>query len=522
MRLATKTVGTEIFMKRPLTLTSIAFACLVALMGCVAGCGLKSALPEIASGTLTITSGDSSNTTLSSTSIIKNTQTSLKAKWIESNGTSTDVTTQVSWSSSDTAIATISSAGIVSAISVGTTYIGASLSGLGGAALALQVSAAPVALTPSYPLTAISISTSSTSISAGVTAAYIATGTYSDGSTAVITSSVTWYSSNTTVASLAGSGGVLGLTAGTTNISASLGVITSATSTLTVTQPFLYISTPANTVNVCKVVNGGPTLTGCGATGSGFTSLQQITVSPGGNFLYVSNYDGLNSIDYCAINQTTGALSGCTSKANMYGPLGAGFNGSGDALYISSGSGVVRYTVNTTNGALTNSGIFTFPPFPTSGFCEAPGHVVGNAANTFMYVLATWCANTNIVSCAVSNTALSCTRVTSSNMTGTGSPLVINPAGTKLYFIQSGAVKLCNLNTTDGSIVGGACSTTALAAAGFTSIGGVVINAANTYAFITDNGANKVYSCAINADGTFSGCVQQAIITGGGSMAYKN
>lgn len=61
----------------------------------------------------------------------------------------------------------------------------------------------------------------------------MATGTYSDGSTAIITSKVTWTSGTVGVATIKSSGLATGVSAGTTVIKATLGAV-NGTANLTV------------------------------------------------------------------------------------------------------------------------------------------------------------------------------------------------------------------------------------------------------------------------------------------------
>ena len=93
----------------------------------------------------------------------------------------------------------------------------------------------------------ITISPSGSTISTGTTLQYTATGYYSNGAiTPGIT--VSWSSSNTTVASINGTTGVAaGLTAGTTTITATALGITSSTTTLTVAGLTSIAVTPATT-----------------------------------------------------------------------------------------------------------------------------------------------------------------------------------------------------------------------------------------------------------------------------------
>lgn len=85
-------------------------------------------------------------------------------------------------------------------------------------------------------LSSIAVTPDSPSISAGWTQPFTATGTYSDSSTDNITSSVTWSSSNNTVAIIFGNGLALSFAEGTSIITATLNNI-SGNTTLTVGPP---------------------------------------------------------------------------------------------------------------------------------------------------------------------------------------------------------------------------------------------------------------------------------------------
>ena len=90
--------------------------------------------------------------------------------------------------------------------------------------------------TPEPPtLTSISVTPASPSIAVGQTQQFTATGTFDDESTADITSTATWTSSDTAVATIDGSGLATGVSAGTTNITASQDDVTSDPASLDVT-----------------------------------------------------------------------------------------------------------------------------------------------------------------------------------------------------------------------------------------------------------------------------------------------
>ncbi len=96
-------------------------------------------------------------------------------------------------------------------------------------------------------LVSIAVTPASSSITAGATQQFVATGTYSDSSTQNLTGSVAWSSSNAGVASISAAGLASGLAAGSTSIVATSGAISGSTS-LTVTPPTLVsiAVTPSN------------------------------------------------------------------------------------------------------------------------------------------------------------------------------------------------------------------------------------------------------------------------------------
>ena len=145
-----------------------------------------------------------------------------------SDGSKQNLTSQATWTSSNTSIATVSTTGLATAAATGSTKIQAFLGGLNGST-ALTVTAAgatlqSIAVTPANP-----------SITAGNSLQFTATGTFGDGSTSNITSSVTWASSNAAAATITSAGLATAVTAGqSTTILATQGAISSST-TLAVT-----------------------------------------------------------------------------------------------------------------------------------------------------------------------------------------------------------------------------------------------------------------------------------------------
>ncbi|MGA2160531.1 MAG: Ig-like domain-containing protein, partial [Dehalococcoidia bacterium] len=114
-----------------------------------------------------------------------------------SDGTTHDITTQVTWSSSNPAAATISTSGLATAVAAGTTTITATSGTVSGSTILTVGSAtlSSIAVTPANP-----------NVTGGATQQFTATGTFSDGTTQDITSSVTWTSSNPAAATISTSG----------------------------------------------------------------------------------------------------------------------------------------------------------------------------------------------------------------------------------------------------------------------------------------------------------------------------
>lgn len=168
-----------------------------------------------------------------------------------SDGSTANVTSTATWTSSSTATATINAAGLATAVAAGSTTITAALTGVSGTA-ALTVTAV---VPPPPPLSSIAVTPATPSIAVGATQQFTATGTYSNGTTAVITSTVTWTSSSPADATISSGGLATGTAAGSTTIKASLSGV-SGTSALTVTSPSQTVTSIAVTPNTASFAMG--------------------------------------------------------------------------------------------------------------------------------------------------------------------------------------------------------------------------------------------------------------------------
>ena len=147
------------------------------------------------------------------------------------DGSTQDLTSSVTWTTSPAGLATVSAGGVLTAQTAGAVSVTAAMGGVSGSA---SVTIAP-------KLVSIAITPASKTIAASTKWQFLAKGTYSDASVVDITGSVSWSSSNPAVATISDTtptkGLALGVAGGTTNITATSGTIKSTTpAVLTVTS----------------------------------------------------------------------------------------------------------------------------------------------------------------------------------------------------------------------------------------------------------------------------------------------
>lgn len=168
-----------------------------------------------------------------------------------SDGTTGDVTSKSTWTSSSTSVVTINASAVATAVAAGSATITATDGAISATTTLTITSSTP----PPATLLSIAVTPASPSIVVGATQQFTATGTYSDGTTANITSKVAWSSSSTAVATINASGLATGVTAGSANISAALsGVTGTAALTVSSTTP------PPPTLSSISVTPANPSI----------------------------------------------------------------------------------------------------------------------------------------------------------------------------------------------------------------------------------------------------------------------
>ena len=265
--------------------------------------------------------------------IAKGTNKQFTATGTYSDSTTQNLTNSVTWSSSNTGVATISNAagskGLATPVAAGSTTVTAA-SGSISASTTLTVNAATLvslAITPANP-----------AIAKGTNQQFTATGTYTDSSTQNLTNSVTWSSSNTGVATISNAAGSKGLAtpvaAGSTTVTAASGSISASTS-LTVNAATLVslAITPANPT----IANG--TNQQFAATGTYSDSTTQDLTN---TVTWTSSNTGVATISNAAGSKglATAAAAGSTTISAVSG------NVSGTATLTVTGNGTAALTWN--------------------------------------------------------------------------------------------------------------------------------------------------------------------------------
>ena len=217
-----------------------------------------------------------------------------------SDGSAHDITSQATWTSSNTAVATINTSGLATGVATGTTTISAALGGVSNSTT-LTVLAPPT-------LMSITVKPMNTNIWVGASLQFTATGTYLDGSTNNLSSQVMWTSSNSGVVTINTSGLATGIATGTTTISAALGGVSNSTTLTVQALPTLtsIAVTPANP-NIWKGASLQFTATGAYLDGSTNNLSSQVA--------WTSSNTGVATINTSGL--ATGVSTGTTTISAM-------------------------------------------------------------------------------------------------------------------------------------------------------------------------------------------------------------
>ncbi len=239
-------------------------------------------------------------------SVPVNTVQQLTATGSYTDGSSADLTSLVTWTSSAISKANVDASGVVTGIAAGSASITATLNSVSGSTTVTV--AAP-------SITAISVSPDGLTLPLNVTQQFVATASYSDGSSQDLVTGVTWSSSATSVATIDNNGMASLLTAGTVTITATVGSLTD-TATITVVGAHLTsIAISPATPTMAAGTEQQFTATGSFDDGSTqvLPTVQWTSTSP--NILAVSS-SGLGTAvaaGNSTLSATSGSITGTTS-----------------------------------------------------------------------------------------------------------------------------------------------------------------------------------------------------------------
>src|SRR5215470_2269064 len=228
----------------------------------------------------------------------------LTATGTYSDGSTSNLTSSVNWTSSDPTVETVSNSGLVTGVGLGTAMITAA-----SGAVSIHTS---VAVTPA--LVSIAVTPSTPSIAVNGTQQFTATGTYSDSSQQDITGSVTWSSSDGNVATMTNAGLATGVAAGSVTIHAVSGNVNGST-TLTVTPILASLSVTA--ADPIIDINTSTQFTAIGhlSDGSAQDYTQLVSWSAPGSIASIDN-NGLATglaIGMVTVTASVGSISGSAS-----------------------------------------------------------------------------------------------------------------------------------------------------------------------------------------------------------------
>jgi uncharacterized protein YjdB len=225
-----------------------------------------------------------------------------------SDGSTGDLTSTATWTSSAPNVATVSAGGVANALAVGSVTATA-MAGQKTGTISLTV--IPAALV------SLAINASSSEIPLGSTEQLTATGTYSDGSEHDVTSVTAWTSSQPNIALVSSSGLVTAEAIGSASVSATVGTVGAQTQ-FTVTPPAL-VSIAVNSTRTAIPLGETQQLTAIGTYTDGSTPDLTNTVTWTSSLPNIATVSAGGVVTALAVGSTDlqAALSGVTASITL-------------------------------------------------------------------------------------------------------------------------------------------------------------------------------------------------------------
>jgi YVTN family beta-propeller protein len=254
-----------------------------------------------------------------------------------------------------------------------------------------------------------------------------------------------------------------------------------------------------STTGALTSTTGGITGTGVNGTPEFFNS---VAFDPSGKFAYAADggafppgsFGGDSSVSMYTINSTTGALTSTGMIAAGYGPDSVAIDPAGKFAYVTNfeSNDVSMYTIDATTGALASTGTIAAGPGPVSVTVDPAGKFAYVANWTYdaegsvsMYTIdATTGALTFIGSVAAGTSAFS---------------VAVDPAGKFAYVANwtgndtEGSVSMYTIDATTGVLTPTGTIATEL------SPTSIAIHPSGKFAYVTNSGSNSVSMYSIDS-----------------------
>jgi hypothetical protein len=239
-------------------------------------------------------------------SIAKGTSLALTATGVYSDGTQKNLTTSVTWQASPTTIAVVNPQGSLSGQAVGTAEVVATDGTVSGS-VSVTVGAAT--------LTQVTVTAPESSLPLDESEQLTATGTYTDGTTQNLTSSVTWQAGPTSIASISAQGQLKGLNQGAAQISAAYQNLTGTASVTVGAAALVQISVTAPRANLPLGESESLSATGTFSNGNTQNVTSLVTWQAGPSTVASVNAQGSLKGLNTGVAQISAAYQGLTGNA---------------------------------------------------------------------------------------------------------------------------------------------------------------------------------------------------------------
>ena len=289
-------------MNRIVAILALLISCII-MVGCGGG-GSEGGGGVTASTTITL---QSITVTPANSSIPKAATKQFTAQGIYSDGSSKDISALVTWSSGTASVATVNTGGLATGVAVGTATITATSGSISGSTTLAVTSAT---------LTAILITPTNPSIPKTVNKQFTAMGTYSDGTSQVLTTGITWTSGTTSVATINAAGIATGVATGTLVITATSGGISGSTTLAVTSATLTSIAISPASPSIAKGTTRQLAATGTYSDGTSYDVSSLVSWISGTTSVATINTSGLATgvtLGTSIITATSGAISGNTT-----------------------------------------------------------------------------------------------------------------------------------------------------------------------------------------------------------------